>query len=412
MGRHTISANATPEDQMSHLHRTMSDLTPRMVEQLGDFDTSGVDPSVWQTYRKSRTESTASSASSQSVANLVSPRESPDPKRRVMVTRGFAPALISPSPSSIADEASSHYRKDSTVSMSSMSSDGECRQRRQKSRHASLPVSDKSATSPLTTITENPDMLDKPQQKQGRPCKFDEASNNNSAVVSSASSDESPWVPEYNKAEQQSHLTKQIERKIREIREDQQLVRPRTRSGDPVKPRQVGKPIVERSRTVKHVVRPVIRRAHSPKRAQGRPVAIKTTKATTAPDPKNAVPDAEAVCPAPASSQSADTPVVSTSSEEACDNPTDLRLYMEKTRLKHSSKDTPAKHRQKEDDNASIDSSSTAKTLIPKVRKMVEGLPIHRRQRSATAFRVPPNMRQPPKKAEDARPEASQAIAH
>ena len=395
---------------MSHLHRTMSDLTPRMVEQLGDFDTSGVDPSVWHTYRKSRTESTASSASSPSVANLMPHRECPDTKRRVMVTRGFAPALISPSSSSIADDDSSHHRKDSTVSMTSMSSDNEPRQRRRKSRHASIPVSDSSANSPLTTITENPDVLEKTQQKEERACKFDGSGNSDSAVTSSGSSDEGLWTTVGRAAEHRSQLTKQIER---EIREGQQLTRPRTRSGDPTKPRQPGKPVVERSRTVKHVVRPVVRRAHSPKRAKGRPQAVKAPRVPIPPEQhiENILPDAKAPT-APAPDQDPDIPTRSTGSEEACEDPTDLSLYLEKVRSKQSSKGTKAKGRQKEDDNESIDSSSTAKTLVPMVKKMVEALSIHRRQRSATAFRVPAAMCQPPHKAERARPEASQANAH
>ena len=255
-------------------------------------------------------------------------------------------------------------------------------------------------------------MLEKPQPKKGRPCKFNEDSNNESAVSDSISSDEGAGLTEYNNAEQQSHLTKQMEGNVNTIRKDQQSVRPHTRSGAPAKLRQAGKPIVERSRTVRHVVRPSIRRAHSPKHAKGRPAASKTSKAPIAPNPQKAVQNAETVCPAPASSQSTDNSVVSKSSDEAGENPTDLSLYMEKTRLKHSSKDAAAKHRQKEDDHDSIDSSSTAKTLIPMVKKIVEDLPIHRRQRSATAFRVPPNLCQPPKKAGGAKPEASQATAH
>ena len=414
MGRHTISVNATPEDQMNHLHRTMSDLTPGMVQQLGDFRTSGIDPSVWQTYSKSRTESVTSSASSFCSTKTLYHREHPDPNRRVTVTRGFAPTLISSSSSSIGDYGTSHYRKDSTVSMTSMSSDGgEPRRRRRKSRHASMPVSDSSNNSPLTTITENPDVPERLQQKQERACEFDESSNNDSAVASSTSSDERAWMPVGKATEQRSHLTKQIERNIKENHNKRQLTRPRIRSGDPTKPRQAGKPIVERSRTVKHVERPVGRRAQSPKRTKRRPQAVKALKPPTQPEQhiENVVPDAKALT-APAPGKAPDIPALSTGSEEACEDPTDLSLYLEKVRSKQSSKGAKAKGRPKEDDNESIDSSSTAKTLVPLVKKMVEALPIHRRQRSATAFRVPLPTCQPPNKGESAQPEHSHATAH
>lgn len=411
MGKHIMSVNATPEDQMNHLHRTMSDLTPRMVDQLGDFDTSGIDPTVWHRWRKSRTESTASSASSQSIGNLISHREYPDCKRAVTVTKGFAPALISPSSFSSADEASSHHRKDSTVSMTSISSDGKTLQRRRKSRHTSLPVSEKSANSPLTTITENPDALEKPQEKNERPCKFDEAGNKDSAIVSSASSDENMWMTTCRTPEKDSQLTKQHERSWKSQAAVQHLTRPRTHSGEPTKPRQVGKPLVERSRTVKHIVRPAMRRAHSPKRAKGKPAVIRTPKVPVAQaqNVENEVTDTEAASTVSIPCQdAADTTVTS---DEAGENPTDLNQFMEKARSKHSSKGPRSKHCEGLDDAASMSSSSTAKTLVPMVKKMVDALPIHRRQRSATAFRVTPTMCRPPNKAEGARAEASQATA-
>ncbi len=413
LGRHTMSVDADPEEQMSHLHRTMSDLTPRMLQQLGDFKTSGTEPSVWNTYQKSRTESMTSFASSNFSANLVPSHEYLDAKRRVTVNRGFTPGLISPSSSSSVDEESCHYRKDSTVSMTSVSTDGQPRHHRRKSRQCSMPVSDSSATSPLTTITETPDAPDKPQEKKERPCEFEKTSNNESAVASSASSDEGTWMNEYKAAEHQSQLSKQIERSVRETRNVQHFARPCTRSGEPLKPRQAGKANIDRSRTVKHLMRPAVRRAHSPKRGKGRPAAFKTPAfpATLEQANRNEPAVLETVRTKSITNLAQDAPTSSTGSEEAGENPTDLSQYMEKVRLKRSSKGPCAKNNENGDDGASFSSSSTAKTLVPMVKKMVDALPIRGRQRSTTAFRVPPALCQPPNKAEGARPEASQATA-
>ena len=413
IGKYRMSVNADPEHQLNYLHRTMSDLTNQMVQHLGDFNISGADPSVWRQYQKSRTESMTSSASSQSSNSQLSPRECFDPKRRVNVTRGFTPSLISSTSSSAGDDQSSHYRKDSTLSMTSVSSDGESRHRRRKSRQPSLPVSDNSAGSPLTTITENPD-ADKSQQKIARPCKFDIAANTDSAVESGDEDDDGTWMPEVQAVGKPSHLTKQIERDKKAPTDGQQLARPQTRHGDRPKTRYPTKAAVDRSRTVKHQARHVVRRAYSPKRTKSKRVAVEAPKArdTEVDDLTSSTSEDVTFCDTSVPNPPPNTPASPTSIEDAVENPTDLSKYMEIVRSKHSSRAQPAKSKENEDDNSSINSSSTAKTLVPIKNKILEALPIHRRQRSATAFRVPPTTCQPPIKAEGSRPEQSQATAH
>jgi hypothetical protein len=411
-GKHRMAVDADPDHQMIHLQRTMSDLTDQMVNQLGNFDDSGISPECWSQYQKLRTESAASSASSRSNSASTLPRQYVDPKRGCTVVRGFTPSIISSTSSSTEDEGSSQYRKDSSLSMTSLSSDGEPRNRRRKSRQASLPISDKSATSPLTTITENPDVPCKSPRKMERACQFNADGNTDSAVASDCS-DEGAWMPEIKAIEKNSQLTKQIDRNKKPSDYAQPVTRTRTQSTEEPKPRVANKPAIDRSRTVKHSMRPSFRRVHSHKRSKSTKV-VKNAKTDEEPKQQESsdMLVASEALPAPSSTPPAPAGATSGGSEEAKENPTDLGQYMEKVRSKRSSKAQGIKTRESDDDGASVKSTSTAKTVVPMVHKIFDSLPLHRRQRSATAFKITESTCQPPTKAQGARPESSQATAH
>lgn len=407
-----MAVDADEEHQMDHLKRTMSDITDQMVHHLGDFELSGTDQDVWRRYQKSRTASMASSTSSHSSGRPIFLPEVLDNKRNVKVVRGFTPSFISSSSGSAADDGSSHYRKDSVLSMTSMSSDGENRHRSRKSRQASIPISDNSAASPLTTITENPDAFDKPRAKVERLCEFD-PTNNDSALASDGSDDEGAWMTELNPAPQTSQLTKQISQERTMSNENHQSTKPRTRSSDKPKPRQATKPAIDRSRTVKHMVRPAVRQAHPHRRTKSRPLVVDKPKVDgrLQQDEEVKAQIVERVPPDTTCSSQASRSALE-KSEESKENPTDLNHFMAKIRTQHSSKTQRKKTRESEDDGASINSDSTTKTVVPLVAKVAGALSIHRRQRSATAFRAPPTRCQPADKAKGIEAEACQETAH
>ena len=398
-----MSKNADPEHQMDHLRRAMSDLTPQMVRQLDNFRYSGTDPEIWDQYRKSRKESMTSSMSSQSSINTQYSNDHFDSKRSVPITRGFTSSLISPSSSFAGDEQSLHYRKDSNLSTTSSSSDGETKRRRRQGRQVSVTVSDNGTGSPLSTISENPDPLDKPLRKLERPCEFGRVTDNDSALASDPSDGEGTWMAQIKVTDKSSRLTQLVERNKKAPNEMQQLARARTRSNDRPQGTQSTKPPVDRSRTVKHVARPAIRRAQSHKRAKSKQAAIEIAKVC---DTQEEVANNEG----PESGW--EILAALTGSDEADENPSDLSLYMDKARSKNGSKGQKSKTRESDDDNASIDSASTIKTLVPAIKRLVEAIPVHKRQRSATAFRIPLAACQPAKKAEESKPESSQATAH
>jgi hypothetical protein len=376
-GRHVMAVDADKDFQRERLKRTMSDLTDDMVQSLGDFNRGGYDPDVWNEYRESRRSSAASSTTSLARMNNLATSESFDSKRSVSVHHGFGSTLIPSSSSSISGSLhTGHYRKDSSMSISSTSSDGASNPRRRKSRQVSIPVSENSA-SPLDTISEIPDTNDKSRAKKvEHPCDIDETANNDSAVVSDGSDDEE-WMPELKSVSKPSHLTRQI---------TQEITRPCTRSGDRVKSRRSARYPVDRSKTVRHSTK--ARGAPSHRQAKNKATHVDPPKIEVSP-PEDTPDNQKEEQP---SLESPSPPITISPvrhSDESTENPTDLEEYMDKAKHQHSSKARRKQQRQSDDDAASTHSDSTTKTIVPLATRIANALPIPNRQRSATAIRIP-----------------------
>jgi hypothetical protein len=399
-GRHIMAVDADKDFQREHLKRTMSDLTDDMVQQLGDFNRGGYDPDVWNEYRESRRSSATSSTTSLAKMNPLTTSESFDSKRSVSVHHGFGSSLIPSSSSSISESLhSGHYRKDSSISIASMSSDVATKPRRRKSRQISLPVSENSA-SPLDTISEIPDANDKSRVKKvEHPCNIDETANNDTAVVSDDSEDD-VWMPELQSASKPSHLTRKI---------SQEATRSSTRSRDETKSRRSAKAAIDRSKTARYPVRPD-RRVHAHRQTKPKPIHVDLPKIEVS-LPEDALDDQAAkqtISPSPSPPMTFSPIRIS---DESTENPTDLEEYMDKAKHQHSSKVRRKQNRQSDDDNASTHSDSTTKTIVPLATRLMEALPIHNRQRSATAIRIPSAHVPPTSMLHDAGVKVSQKTA-
>lgn len=223
-GRFRRSVHAPPEWQMEHLERHFSDVKGLFVNHLGDDPPAGLDHQSWRMYRAhhSRTNSAASSRSSDMGRPYTVAEEYLDVKTGTRISRGFCASTTSSANSSF-KEGSGHYRRDSNLSSLSMTSPNSdtdpkyvCRTSRAGpfSRRVSQQGSTVSMIG-LAAIQETQEAGPQPTRKFEKPCEFDNMGNSESAVASDDDEDnELDWTDmlEVGGASQPSNLAKQLER--------------------------------------------------------------------------------------------------------------------------------------------------------------------------------------------------------
>jgi len=269
-GRYRRSVDAPVEWQMEHLDRHFSDVKGLIVNHLGDNPPAGLDQHSWRMYRAhhSRTNSAASSRSSDRDRPNTVAEEYFDIKTGTRVSRGFCASTTSSANSSF-KEGSSHYRRDSNLSSLSMTSPNSdidqkytCRTSRsaQFGRRVSQQGSSVSMIG-LAAIQETQETGLQPIRKLEKPCVFDDVGNTESAVASDDDEDnELDWTDmlEVGGATQTSNLAKQLERtSISKTGSNTRpsLIRQRTTSDEKNGSRGLKRRIFERGRPGRAAVR-------------------------------------------------------------------------------------------------------------------------------------------------------------
>ncbi|KIX04914.1 uncharacterized protein Z518_05785 [Rhinocladiella mackenziei CBS 650.93] len=195
-GRYRRAANASAEWQLEHVHRHLHDVRGVIVNHLGDCPPAGLDLETWREYRAQhpRTSSFGSSYSSDSGPFHTGATEYIDLNTGTRVSRGFGASATSSVTSSFND-GSGHYRRDSTLSKTSMaspSSEGDAKLSRRSSRTSPHRHTSSTSISHLTAIREMQETQTNPPRKVARPCDFDENRNHENALASDED-DEFDW---------------------------------------------------------------------------------------------------------------------------------------------------------------------------------------------------------------------------
>lgn len=244
-----------------------------------------------------------------------------------------------------------------------------------------MPVSEGSTLSQLSTISEAPDTLSKPQRKIEKPLKFDIDGDPDSALASDVSEDESEgdWgtIPNSPAKGGLSKMVQQAEELKASKAVDRQKPRHQRASSQHVHK-------AERSKTVKKTAGPNVRRRI--------PHQIPTTmeKAPAFEGDKDEVVSkmledgARFTKWEPRPEIEHKEFAKGGSSDEAGEHPADLHMFMV------GAKRNEREESKTEDDKASTRSTSTVQTVVPASRRVTPvPQPIaHPRQRSDTAFRV------------------------
>ena len=253
MGKYRRSQDADEDFQVDMLRKSFVNLPAAAASALQDSDVAGFDPAIISQYQEQRRQSDASARSGSSSRSQV---HCLDPRDGAVVVRGFGGTPIGFRSSGESDTSS--RRKDSDTSMTSVSSQGVSDQRqRRKSRQRSMPVSEGSTLSQLSTISEAPDTLSKPQRKIEKPLKFDIDGDPDSALASDVSEDESEgdWgtIPNSPAKGGLSKMVQQAEELKASKAVDRQKPRHQRASSQHVHK-------AERSKTVKKTAGPNVRR--------------------------------------------------------------------------------------------------------------------------------------------------------
>lgn len=377
MGKYRRSQDADAEFQLEMLHKSFVNLPTGAVRALEDSDVAGFDPAILSQYQEQRRKSDASARSGSSSHSQV---HCLDPRDGAVVVRGFDGTPISFRSSRESD--ASNRLKDSNTSMTSVSSQGVSDQRQhRKSRQRSMPVSEGSTLSQLSTISEAPDTVSKAQRKIERPLKFGIDGDPDSALASDVSEEESEgdWgtIP---KSPAKGGLSKMVQQ-AEELKASKAVGRQKPRH-QRASSQHVHK--AERLKTVKKTTRPQTRRrtTHQIPTTKEKPpaheggndeVVSKMLENEARYTKWEAQPEAEHKEFAKGGS-----------SDEAGEQPADLQMFM--VGAKRNERD----QRKTEDDMASTRSTSTLQTVVPAPRKItsIHRPTTHSRQRSDTAFRV------------------------
>ncbi|KEF57208.1 uncharacterized protein A1O9_07398, partial [Exophiala aquamarina CBS 119918] len=223
-GRFRRSVDAPPEWQMEHLERHFYDVKGLFVSHLGDDPPAGLDHQSWRMYKAhhSRTNSAASSRSSDMGRPPTVAEEYLDLKTGTRISRGFCASTTSSANSSF-KEGSGHYRRDSNLSSLSMTSpnsdvDQKFNPRTNRSGLFSRRFSQQGSTASmigLAAIQETQETGPQPARKFEKPCEFDMIGTTESAVASDDDEDnELDWTDmlEVGGATQSSNLAAQLEK--------------------------------------------------------------------------------------------------------------------------------------------------------------------------------------------------------
>lgn len=414
VGKYRMAKNASDQHRISHLRRATSDLGPQMVDEIADL--SIVDP---QLLRAAASRPPSPTSSSIRMTKSV-PIKPPSPAKYVeyvdhhrsgsLVQRGFSPSTSSSLSSSLNEGIRRRNRKYSSVSESSVSSEGEPRSRRKMARQGSIPMVE-SGSSPLRAIKEDADPSTEPTEafpSLRSPKKYLE----DSAVLSDGEEDATGRAIVQPAPRRPSALSTLLSPSLRHRRANKEKV-------------QVNRPIADASddadedRSRMRSKWSALKRGKSPKRRGARqlrfaghanathePEVRKKSAASSnskAPNQNpessastwetmrsDAVEQATSAVPIPGSH------TVGISSEqvlsdrranpntdagsEAGDGPDDLAAFMVGRRSSHRN----------DDDNASVASASTAQTTIPWHRQVLHTLTGGvKRDRSATVIHCP-----------------------
>ena len=361
IGKYRMAAEADADFQISKLHKSMSDLTDDFVDALDDFTISGVDPTVFKKYKAMRRESNASNQSSRSNSQVELQTEYFDPVRGCKVYRGFSPAPTSSTVRSSSRDGSVHHRKNTSISMTSVSSDGDHKHRGHKGRQFSMPISEASTARPLSSISENADAAFEPRHKMEKPCHFDPNINTDSALASDASDDESTWMDiasvraSISRRKRAAEHNKDEERHIK----NETVQAPADRHSDRPATRSCHKTQCERSKTVRKATRSGMRCTHSNKRIETKKRTATKTEASDNKPRGDASTDLDTISPSGCPRMHESSRQRSPSTHEEHEHPSDLQRMMSDAKKK------PKGKRQNQDDAASIGSTSTTKAAVP-----------------------------------------------
>lgn len=273
-GRYRRAVDASAQWRMEHLQRHLGDVGGVIVNALGDCPPIGLDSETWRQYRvqHSRANSSASSHSSGSGLPSGGASDYLDVVTGTRISRGFCASNTSSAASSL-KEGSGHFRRDSNLSKTSMtspSSDGDAKRSHRSSRTSPYHASTTSM-SHLTAISELQETTANAPRKMEKPCVFYENANTEHALASD-DDDDFDWADMLEVGGgggNSSNLTRRLERTssckaVPEMRPT--LARQRTTSSERPKPRSSKKLAPDRSRTIRAPSRPNQRRPHFQKR--------------------------------------------------------------------------------------------------------------------------------------------------